>query len=630
MCNELIPPNPNSLHTGRNVFRQSRYRAALPVLSTITALCVGLFSSGAIAASFQEQGGLVVMEAENFDANVTQPGGAWVFDATPLTDAYSGWGYLKAVGVGGYNPSVSPHVDFKVNFTTTGPHYIWVKGSDAGSQNVHLGLDGVAPDTAQFVGASSGAFGPELGGEFWWDNQYNPGGAGITYAAYLDVPTTGEHTVNLFFRLQDVYVDKILLTTDSNYEPPGLHNGDVGPETLALSTNLAVAITQPTSGKSFPSNTVVTVVAKPFTNSTSVSKIDFFATPLPSGTETNIGQATALPYQIGWTDPAVGNYALKAVVTDSGSATATSAVVNVAITVPNTCPTPLVWSTNTFDAGLGSFTALKNNHVASDIPPYRIDFDWTNSANAGGPAGELGGIFARIGNAEAYVAEPLSGPVSLNDELWFRSKLLIHDEGLWNTDFFFGYFNTNSVDSRVGFKVINPNNGIWRFRLFAINQGPDKIYFIDDGTVGQWEFHWIPSGLGDGSGMATAMVVSNGVTYAFTNTFTSASSATFNAIGWLIPYQPTSDYQSASAWFDNVEHKVPGYTALKYTHVGDQLILSWGADGYSLQYNDDSIANSSAWVDYGPVTPVGRTYSVTNTIPHSLGSRFFRLKLNCL
>lgn len=610
-----------------SAFLRLMRRAVLPGLGAAAVLSLALVAPRAAAASFQEQSGFVVMEAENFDVNVTQPAGAWVLATNALaTDPYSGWGYLKATGVGGTSSNLSPHADFKVNFTTTGPHYIWVSGSDAGGRSVHLGLDGVVPSTAYTIGYY---FGLEFAGELWWDDQYNPGG-GYINGAYLNVPTTGEHTVNLFFRQQNTYVDRIVLTTSSTFVPSPLNGGansgyNVPAETLALSASLAVAITQPAPGKSFPSNTVVTVAAKPFTNGpAAVTKTEFFSALLPSGTDTKIGEATARSYQIGWTNPPIGNYALKAKVTDSGSATATSAVVNVTIVVPNTCPTPLVWVTNTFATGLESFTVAQSNHVASPTyPDYRIDFDWANSANAGGPAGELGGNFARIGNTTAYVAEPLSRPVSLNDELWFRSSLLLSNGGAWNTDFFFGYFDTNSPDARVGFKILNPDP--WRFRLFAISQAADKINLVADCQVGQFEFRWIPSGVGDGSGKAVALVAGNW----YTNSWSTPGAATFNAFGWLIPYQPTSEPQAAGGWFDNVEHKVPGFTALKWQRVGNQLVLSWGADGYSLQYNEDSLANPGAWVNSpDPVVLVGRTYYTTNTI--SPGTRFLRLKLNCL
>ncbi len=623
----------------RNPIKLTTRRGALLVASMVGVLSLKLFSSPAAAASFQEQSGTVVIEAENFDTNFTQPGGAWVYSSTPLTNAafggpgaaYAGSGYLKAVGVGGASASMSPHADYKVNFTSTGTHYIWVSGSDAGSANVHVGIDGVVPSTAQFIGSY---FGYPLAGELLWDNYYNPGGGGATYPARLEVPSTGEHTINLFFRLQNVYVDKLLLTTDINLldplsPPQGGANGYNPDETLAPSASLAVAITQPAPGKSFPSNSVVTVSAKPFTNNTAVSKIEFFAQLLPSGNTNKIGEATNLVYQTGWTNLTVGNYALRAVVT-AGGTSATSAVVNVAITVPNTCPTPLVWQTNTFNAGLEDFTAVLANHTTSDIPGFGINFDWSNTSFAGGPAGELGGTFARIGNVTAYVAEPFSRPVSLNDELWFRSSLRLADVTLWNTDFFFGYFDTNSPDSRVGFKILNPNNGIWRYRHFAITQSSARYNLTPDQAVGKFEFHWIPSGLGDGSGTSIATVVSNGVTYVTTNSYPAASTATFNAIGWLIPYQPTSDSQAASAWFDNIEHKVPGYTSLNAQRLGaNQIVLSWGADGYSLQYNDSSIGDPNGWVNSpDPVVTVGRTYYTTNTF--APGARFYRLKLNCL
>jgi hypothetical protein len=197
----------------------------------------------------------------------------------------------------------------------------------------------------------------------------------------------------------------------------------------------------------------------------------------------------------------------------------------------------------------------------------------------------------------------------------------------WNTDFFFGYFDKDnpgtSTGPRIGFKILNPNPG-WRCRLFAFSQSGNHPQQIPDLQASQFEFHWIPSGLGDGSGKAIGTVA--GVP--FTNEWTAASAITCNAFGWLIPSQPDYTAQSASAWFDNVEYKVSGLTGLTWQRMGDQLVLSWGADGYSLQYNDSSITNASGWaISPEPVVLVGRTYYSTNTI--GPGTRFFRLKLKC-
>lgn len=608
--------------------------AVLPVLGATACLSVALLAPSALAAaSFQENGsGFVVMEAENFDLNVTQPAGAWVFDATALAiDPYSGWGYLKSTGVGGTSSSLSPRADFKVNFTTTGPHYIWVSASDAGGKLLNLGLDGVVSSTSINVGGNDGVFGIRNAGEIWWSGRNNIG-SGWVERPYLDVTTTGEHTVNLFILDAGLDVDRIVLTTDYNFEPSPLGGGansglNVPAQTLAPPASLAVAITQPATGKSFPSNTVVTVAAKPFTNGTTVTKIEFFSALQPSGTDTKIGEATARPYQIGWTNPAVGNYALKATVTDSGSATATSAVVNVTIVVPSTCPTPLIWTSNNFDAGLGSFTLVVSNHAANpEYPADPFDLDWSNTTHAGGPAGELGGRVIRALSPVPYVAAPLSRPVGRNDDLWFQCNMFFADVYQANHDVFFGYFNTNNY-ARAGLKIVNPSSSypFWRFRTeprFDILTGG-----ITNNTFGRCEFHWLPSGLGDGSGTITGKVGN----VSFGPVAFPASGVTFDAFGLLVPVQGANEpWKQFDAWFDTVEYKVPGFTPLTAQRVGaNQFVLSWGADGYTLQYNDTSIANPAAWVNTSdPVALVGRTYYATNTI--GSGMRFFRLKLNCL
>ena len=41
--------------------------------------------------------------------------------------------------------SLSPRLDFQVNFTRTGTHYVWIhgRGNSGSSNSVHAGLDGV-------------------------------------------------------------------------------------------------------------------------------------------------------------------------------------------------------------------------------------------------------------------------------------------------------------------------------------------------------------------------------------------------------------------------------------------------------------------------------------------------------
>jgi len=593
----------------------------------ITGMAVLFVSASASAASsFQEDAnGFVVMEAEDFDVNATQDNGAWLFDNTYLGfDFNSGWGYMKAFSAGGIDTNLNPHLDFKVSFANTGPHYIWVSGSDAGGNTVHLGLDGVAPITARVIGGPDGVFGARGGGEWDWVGTNNTG-SGYGPKAYLTVPTTGEHTVNLFIAASGLYVDRIVLTTNIDFAPDPIAGGtnsglNLPPETLAPSPGLTVAVTQPASGKSFANgpSTVVTVAAKPTTNGPSVSIVEFFAKQLPSGGNTKIGQATTLPYLIGWSNPAVGNYALTAKVTDVSSQTATSAVVNVSIIVAG-YQAPLQWETNNFDTGLGTFTLASQNHTSG------FDFDWRNSANAGGPPGELGGIVVRAATTAPYVTEPLDRRVSLNEDLWFTGTMMFSNVSA-ASDIFIGYLDTASTSNpRMGLKIREPSGTDFRFAVEP-NSGLNKITSaanLPPLTVASFELHWVPTGNGDGSGTLTGVV--NNVSFSFDYSG-APNAATYNAFGWLAPSQGNDDLTKYySAYFDNLQYVAPSHRLLHIQPLpSGKALLSWAISGFTLQYNTNALTSTN-WVDsVDPVGQQGYTYYVTNSIVST--NRWYRLR----
>src|SRR5262249_21371580 len=157
--------------------------------------------------------------------------------------------------------------------------------------------DGVVPASASDIGGPDGAFGASGGGQIYYVGTNNVGG-GYNSKAYLTVSTPGQHTVNVFIRVAGLLVDSILLTTNIDYEPGPYVPGQVAPnlphESLAPAASLSVALAQPASGKSFANgtNSVVTLVAKPATNGAAVTKVEFFAKLLPSGSNSKIGQAT--------------------------------------------------------------------------------------------------------------------------------------------------------------------------------------------------------------------------------------------------------------------------------------------------------------------------------------------------
>lgn len=571
------------------------------------------------ASSFQEDGnGFVFFEAEDFDLNVTQENGFWEFDNTPLDfDAFSGWGYVTAFSSGGTDTNTNPHLDYTVNFASAGPHYIWVAGSDAGGKSIDVGLDGVVSSTSSDLGGPDGSFGARYGGQILWVGTNNTGG-GFTNKAYLNVPTAGPHTVNLFIREAGLLVDWVLLTTNIDYAPgPYPNPSNLPGETLAPSAGLAVALTQPAPGKSISSNALVVLSAKPTAGAAAISKVEFYESLLPSGAKVKLGEATAEPYQIGWVNPVAGNYALTARVIDAGSATATSSVVNVSIYLPSGYLTPLRWETNTFDAGLGSFTLLSQNQSGG------FNFGWSATANAGGPAGELGGYVVRSFDVVPYVGEPLLRRVSLNEELWFTGTIAFSNLNA-NGDTFLGYFDSSSsTHPRVGLKVREPTSsgGLWRF---SVEPNGVKINStLANNTPASFELHWTPTGLGDGSGTLTGSVAGLPFTADYSAT---PNSSTFDAFGWLAPSQGSTDVtRSYYEYFDNLAYRVPSSQRLNIQSIGGgRVVLSWAIDGYTLQYNTNSAAGSAWWDSTDPVSQSGDTYWVTNTV--GAGLRWYRLR----
>ncbi len=166
---------------------------------------------------------LVVIEAEHYDSSNAGSGSAAGSSWVQLTGAGStGDGYMQALPDAGLNinaPNVesdSPHLSYQINFSTTVPnviYYLWVKGDavDPLANCLHYGLDGVS---ISFDNDSS----PQLdqGSVFSWAS-YTRGGS----RPFITIPSAGIHTLDIWMREDGAKIDRLLLTTDVNYDPTG-------------------------------------------------------------------------------------------------------------------------------------------------------------------------------------------------------------------------------------------------------------------------------------------------------------------------------------------------------------------------------------------------------------------------
>jgi hypothetical protein len=156
--------------------------------------------------------GIVSMEAENYEGRVAQGSRAWqdnftsghsgtrAFIALPNTGATVNTGYATG----------APRLDFRVNFTKTGTHYVWVRGigANGNDDSVHVGINGAENTTADRITG--------FGTGWTWTKSTMDGPV-----ATINVATTGIHTINLWMREDGTIVDKLVLTTSSTYTPSG-------------------------------------------------------------------------------------------------------------------------------------------------------------------------------------------------------------------------------------------------------------------------------------------------------------------------------------------------------------------------------------------------------------------------
>ena len=174
---------------------------------------------------FVESGGLVTMEAENFQekyAGKDVPGGqdysghAWTEVSTPA-GASGGKGMSASPknntpGMNAGYAGVVPQMDWIVNFSGIGTYYVWLRGQGQGSMSdsVHFGIDGAETASGKKVDGFSNS-------DWSWENT---SGSSVRT---VEVTTAGLHTFNIWMREDGFILDKIVLTKNDEtiYIPTG-------------------------------------------------------------------------------------------------------------------------------------------------------------------------------------------------------------------------------------------------------------------------------------------------------------------------------------------------------------------------------------------------------------------------
>ncbi len=153
--------------------------------------------------AFQESGGMVVMEAENFSNNDTNSSSTNWFEDTAFT-GYAGPGYMQAIGGSNQTWDTGAELGFDIDFETVGTYSIWLRVNinSVSSRFVAIGMDDAR------IGNSLSYTDSYL----TWD--------WIKHTSDVAV-SVGEHKFQIRRMNRHYRVDRIILTTDTGFTPTG-------------------------------------------------------------------------------------------------------------------------------------------------------------------------------------------------------------------------------------------------------------------------------------------------------------------------------------------------------------------------------------------------------------------------
>jgi len=190
---------------------------------------------------YYESDGRVVIETERYFGNHDGSGSAEGITWVDLTGEGSmGEGFLQALPDGGISinghsniEANSPHLSYQIDFNTPGPdttYYLWVKGMAeySSSDSIHYGLDGVSISSE-----SANAARLVQGDVFTWLSETKAGPRPA-----VTIPSAGTHTLDIWMREDGAKIDRLLLTTDMNYDPVTNEPEESPHQPLALTADL--------------------------------------------------------------------------------------------------------------------------------------------------------------------------------------------------------------------------------------------------------------------------------------------------------------------------------------------------------------------------------------------------------
>jgi hypothetical protein len=273
-----------------------------------------------------ESGGLIVIEAENWDRNTD---GIWVRDTTRGTPS----GGASVVAPNGAGGGVGSRLEYDVEFAQAATYTVWIRasGDNGNDDSVWFYMDdgfGTIGEPPGRTGTDASMTGFQPQTDFVWRSDAQTGTDPFT----IDIPASGIRTIALARREDGSFVDKILITTIPGYSPTGFGP----PETREGAPGLpTVTVTAPTGGQTFSAGANINIAV----TAAGQAGLDISRVQYTANGEV-IGESTTSPFNFTWNNVEPGIYGIRATAFDEiGQATTSDSV---AVTVGTPPPQALL------------------------------------------------------------------------------------------------------------------------------------------------------------------------------------------------------------------------------------------------------------------------------------------------
>ncbi len=205
--------------------------------------------------------------------------------------------------------------------------------------------------------------------------------------------------------------------------------------------------------------------------------------------------------------------------------------------------------------------------TGGNLPDAGNDFGFSNTANAGGPAGEMGGIVSRTNKVSCYGDETIGGGLLTANQILSAEGTMMFNDLNYDGSFGFGWYQKaaaggSSTPTRLGMKFSEESDGL---RIYADALGATSSAITKNNGVFSWSLSYDPEG---GAGVDGRLTLVFGGTTRTVDVPVAKKSTGFDAFG-LFTHTMSNRDDNIEVYFDN----------LSYSSFGDELSPDINSDG---------------------------------------------------